>query len=989
MAWCLRPELVTKFKQALKSGEIDPFKMAEMSSAQRREFLAPYVGKENAKEVNALFESKLLLKNQVQGYKTWAKKVSGISPKVKQDLLSRIEKMDRVLSPEENEQFLQDLAATRLRINITQSEAENLNKLSDRVKETRKKAKKDGTFENENDRLTYGLAKVNLENFVNELKIQSRTLSFKEAPRQKIIEAITEDVPGAAKSFVSSLDNSFWGRQGIKALYYLPTSKIWVNNFAKSFKNAAKQLTAKDTKWYKAGNDAVMDMIKADIYSRPNAVNGKYKAAGVDIDIFSEEAFPSSFPEKLPVFGRLFKTSEVIFNGGALQMRADLADRLISIAERNGVNTLNKEEAQGIGTLVNSTTGRGSNLLGLTAQQKRRANALIFSIRFFESNIDTLTAHTFDRKATSFTKKQARKQLLGIVSSVGAVMALASLAGFEVEEDPRATNFGRIKIFGNWVDITGGMASIARLAAQTITGVKISGAGNKTDMRAGGFGSTDAFQNIIDNVFTWKLSPIAGFMRDALRNEMFGGEPFNLKDAVANLITPLSIQNLEQLRDNPDSSFILGSVILEGLGLSTSSYIYESHWEKSTSQEMEQFKKEVGKDLFKQANEDYNRAYANWYSKATKSDEFNNLSEEGKDKTIRDAKKQIKEQIFKEYNFKPTKKAKSQEEIERQREEEGVIKDLMPDKIKDEVSEATFNINTVLSKINLIPEAQAGEGQRELISITYENGMIDEQWIIDGKYHREYYSVDRDISLWGETVGKAVDKIGRVLGIKEMGISEALGYEDPAKRIEAVKKRIEEFNQKADEYIQEEVNVEAKGEEIKPKGKVLKVKSGGPGEKAKDLELPVEISNTIKEVFGSKAQEAANVLHHPYQDQVKDMGQGENAGFVISDIDKENYDDNGNLKYTYNPFTDSYEPNIDRGLFRINNDTFYTYLNGKELRPRMKEMGIIDTDDLSKLDWEKEWEKMNELENNVKMAKLINEVQGWCAWFAAPAEYCK
>ena len=121
--WCLTKENVLKFKQALRDRTIDPFKLAELTSPQRRTFLEKFVGKENGLQVNSLFESKLLLKNQKAGYVTWAKRVSGITPQTKRDLLSRIERMENILNPEEEQAFLQDLATTRLGFGVTEIEA--------------------------------------------------------------------------------------------------------------------------------------------------------------------------------------------------------------------------------------------------------------------------------------------------------------------------------------------------------------------------------------------------------------------------------------------------------------------------------------------------------------------------------------------------------------------------------------------------------------------------------------------------------------------------------------------------------------------------------------------------------------------------------------------------------------------------------------------------------------------------------------------------
>ena len=63
MAYCLIPSLAEKFKLAMKSGEIHPDKLSIMSSKERQALFKKFVG-EDAPNVNALFESKLLLKNQ-------------------------------------------------------------------------------------------------------------------------------------------------------------------------------------------------------------------------------------------------------------------------------------------------------------------------------------------------------------------------------------------------------------------------------------------------------------------------------------------------------------------------------------------------------------------------------------------------------------------------------------------------------------------------------------------------------------------------------------------------------------------------------------------------------------------------------------------------------------------------------------------------------------------------------------------------------------
>lgn len=663
--FCLTKQIKDSFKKGLKNGDIDPAKLHEMESVQRRNFLTKYVGKENAVRTNALFESKLLLKNQKAGYIAWAKKIAGISPEVKQDILTKIERLQTVLSPQAKKNFLQDLVNTRLGIDVTQKEAQTIADLSKKVSELKQKVGKNDKFANESDRLEYGQSKVAIEKYIDNLKIEAKSTKFIEQPTRKIVETVMES-PGILKSIQSSFDNSFFGRQGIKVLYNNPG--IWIKNFIKSWGDIGKQLK----------NIDAIDAIKADIYSRENSLNGKYAAGGYGLEVLTEEAYPSSLPSKIPLLGRLFKASEAAYNGAALRMRADLADKFIALAEKNGINTLNKADAKPIGDFIGSLTGRGK--LGSLEQAGRQLNVLFYSVKFLKSNIDTLLAPIsyaskkagekigmggFETKGAEFASRQAAKSTLRIVGTIASALAMAKFIDPEsVDEDPRSTNFGKLKLFGHWVDITGGMGAIARLAARIVTGKSKTSAGKWTDLRQQGFGKRTVLDEIED-FFEGKLSPVAGLLRDYWKGELFGGETFTWEAALKNVTTPLPVQSAIELAKDPKSENVLASIILEGLGLSTSkTTTYKTDWEKSTSKELIDFKKEIGDKAFKKANEDYNRVYDWWYSDVSQKEAFKKLSEEAKQKLITKNKAKIKKMIFEANDFKYEKQEADEEETE-------------------------------------------------------------------------------------------------------------------------------------------------------------------------------------------------------------------------------------------------------------------------------------------------------------------------------------
>src|SRR5437588_3712904 len=79
------------------------------------------------------------------------------------------------------------------------------------------------------------------------------------------------------------------------------------------------------------------EQIKADLYSRPNAINGKYRASGLGLDDLSG-----------------VKDSDVFFLE-TLKMKADLADKMIAEAEFQGKDTGDSKVMKGLGEEINAT----------------------------------------------------------------------------------------------------------------------------------------------------------------------------------------------------------------------------------------------------------------------------------------------------------------------------------------------------------------------------------------------------------------------------------------------------------------------------------------------------------------------------------------------------------------------------------------------------------------------------------------------------------
>ena len=464
---------------------------------------------------------------------------------------------------------------------------------------------------------------------------------------------MAKDAAGAVKSAKATLDNSFFGRQGIKVLFTKPS--IWSKNFLKSWGDINKELR---------GIDA-MDAIKADIFSRPNALNNNYSLSKLDIGIDTEEAFPSQAWEKVPGLNRLFKASESAYNGAGLRMRADLADAMFDKAKNAGVSLTDKTEMEAIGQLVNAMTGRGK--LKTIGKGAETLNITLFSPKFLRSNFDTITAHIFQPSMKgTFAKKEASKNLGKIVMGMAGVLGTAEiLFPGSVEFDPRSSDFGKIKIGNTKFDITGGMGSIAVLAARLITRTTKTSSGVKRSLVSGEYGAQTGL-DVVEQFFEGKLAPGPALVRDILKGETYSGEdPLNPKVMAKSLLVPIPITTWQQLRDDPNSANDLLAILADGLGFSTStSAIGKNDWNTSDTKELKQFKEKVGQDTFDKANEEYNVEYKKRFDKLQANPDYKKLSEEDKADQITKLKSKVKDEVFDNYNFKYKQEKKKKVDIE-------------------------------------------------------------------------------------------------------------------------------------------------------------------------------------------------------------------------------------------------------------------------------------------------------------------------------------
>ncbi len=650
---CLPKQNRNKLRNALKSGDISIEKLYKMTDAERNIIFRQYVGKDFAPFVNGKFEQ-AMLSNQKKAMVNWIEQTTKFKDPIRRDMIKKVERIKKVLSPNEESGFLKDLAEMKLGINVTEEEAKTILNLKKNIDELEiKLPEKNGKIPtgNTTEELSYGYAIENFKTYVGELKLQAETLKFKERFKPTNFGKNIVDFAGVTKSMKATLDDSFLGRQGIKVLTKNP--KLWAETAVLSFKNFAKELVAKGS--FRNRNDAVMASMRARVYADPNFRNGKYNASknGYGLGVMREEAFPSSFPEKIPLLGRVFKASETAFNGSALYLRHKLANAVITNAEKNGIDMLDEAQATAHAMVVTSMTGRGE--LGKVSAIGRETNALFFSIRFLKSNWDTITAHQFNKAMTPAAKALARKNLAHIATTLGSVLSVAKMIDPDSTDlDPRSGKFGKICSDNHCYDITGGMSGLVRFAFTSIIPTMHDGKWGLwkynqrtrkwSNLAEAGFGEETALDSL-ERFFEGKLSPLAGAVRDWLKGQNFSGDKPNFVNTTIGLTTPISFEMfIEELQKG--NSDIITAMFAESIGFSPSNAglsDYGTKWQA--------LKNKVDNKTYNEALKKVTENFNKRADRLEKSSRFERMNNEERSKELNKIKREETEKVLSRYGI--------------------------------------------------------------------------------------------------------------------------------------------------------------------------------------------------------------------------------------------------------------------------------------------------------------------------------------------------
>jgi hypothetical protein len=370
----------------------------------------------------------------------------------------------------------------------------------------------------------------------------------------KVMDAL--NIP---RAILSSADISAAGRQG----RLLGNSNP--REFKEAFKNQLRALTSE------RHAQAVTESIMFD----PRRFWGELdllEASGVSITerigrttklVNREEAFMTSYAQKIPIAGAVIRASERGHVTFLNKLRADVLYKTLDDwrAAGKGPNSPNFDrDLKRLGEWINIATGRGPLPGKVTKQAAPALNALFFSPRLNTSRIAAPLYLT--RKGAM---GMASKDLAAFASTNMGILALMDIAPWidaDINLDPRSSDFGKARIGPTRFDFWGGFQQYGVTGTRIALGETTTGRGEQVD--------ADRLETIL-RFLRFKLAPVPGLGVSLIQGQDPLGRELDARRTGIELFTPLAIQSvIDGIQQGGINHGLLA--LPEVLGISVQSY---------------------------------------------------------------------------------------------------------------------------------------------------------------------------------------------------------------------------------------------------------------------------------------------------------------------------------------------------------------------------------------------------------------------------------
>lgn len=280
-----------------------------------------------------------------------------------------------------------------------------------------------------------------------------------------------------------------------------------------------------------------------------------------------EEQFMTNIGHKIPIWGRVVSGSERAYTGYLNKLRVDVFLQGVDHLKKQGLDPTKDSEAyKAWADFVNNASGRGN--LGILEGAAPVLNATFFSPRLIASRFNLLNPVKYINMPTE-VRKMALRDMGAFIGFGVMVLAIAKASGAEVEDDPRSSDFGKIKIGNLRFDIWAGFQQPVVMFSRLATGeTKSSTSGRIRELSPKEYPFTTR-ADVVRRFFRSKMSPTAALGADLLQGETMMGEELDAGKMALERVIPLYLQDMKEIKDELGVKGMVGAGIpsLFGVGV--------------------------------------------------------------------------------------------------------------------------------------------------------------------------------------------------------------------------------------------------------------------------------------------------------------------------------------------------------------------------------------------------------------------------------------
>lgn len=280
-----------------------------------------------------------------------------------------------------------------------------------------------------------------------------------------------------------------------------------------------------------------------------------------------EEAYMTSWAEKIP----FIKSSERAYITFLNKLRADSFDAVYDTLIKKGGNE--DTNIPILSNYINAASGRGN--LGKLESSANLLNIVFFSPKYQASRLQMLSGQPLwggPWKDTGAARKIIATEYARTIIGLGTLLGLGLLAGGEIEDDPRSSDFGKLRFGKTRLDLLAGLSQYIVFASRLATGeTKSLKSGKITPIRGKVPYGRDNAADVIWRFLRTKFSPAVSTPIDLLSKKDVTGKEITYKNLPEKLLFPIAWQDVyDAMKEHGlEQGTIFSLLTLFGVGAQT------------------------------------------------------------------------------------------------------------------------------------------------------------------------------------------------------------------------------------------------------------------------------------------------------------------------------------------------------------------------------------------------------------------------------------